>query len=191
MCCQRLSCFESTSALASKLLFACGVHLWFQERKTDNTFSMLHFKLTIWQARFYSSQFSLSHSVEEKCQPLLLSPLDTVQMFGKYRNRNRNETKKKPSKISFAWMKNRVYNYHCCKKVNAYFIFSLVWNKMNPNKQKHWCFELISVLLKVTIIRTNSNKAKSGNIKQISFNPIKISLSLRMLEFDLFKWILI
>lgn len=99
--------------------------------------------------------------------------------------------KKKPSKISFAWMKNRVYNYHCCKKVNAYFIFSLVWNKMNPNKQKHWCFELISVLWKVTIIRTNSNKAKSGNIKQISFNPIKISLSLRMLEFDLFKWILI
>ena len=46
-------------------------------------------------------------------------------------------------------------------------------------------------MLKLTITKTNSNVAKSGNKKQISFNLIKDFLSPIMLECDLLKWIFI
>lgn len=82
------------------LLFIYEFHLWFQKTKRDDTFSRPYGKSTIWKARFYLSQFSFSYNVEENCQRLLLSSPATVQMFGKCKTRN--ETKRKPSKISFA-----------------------------------------------------------------------------------------
>lgn len=56
----------------------------FAFRKQDTIpFSTLHCKPTIWKARFYFSQFSFSHNVEENCQLLLLlSSPATGQMFG-------------------------------------------------------------------------------------------------------------
>lgn len=72
-----------------------------EKKETIDTFSMLHFKSIVWKARFYSSHFSFSHNVGEKCQPLLLSPLTTVQMFEKYENREMKQ-KGNPQKLSFA-----------------------------------------------------------------------------------------
>lgn len=73
-----------------------GFNSGFRKEKETIPFQCC-FKSTIWKARFYSSQFSFSQNVEEKCQPLLLLPPATVQMFGKCKNREMKQ-KENPQK---------------------------------------------------------------------------------------------
>lgn len=153
-------------------------HLCFQKTR-DNTFSVVHRKPAIWEARFYFSQCSFSQRGGKL--PATTATLVTSYGTDFWRSKNRNETKQKLFK-KFCISK-RVYTYPNCEKL-MYVSFILLNKELKQTKglmfRPNQCFS------KRAIPRINSNKAKSGNMKQISTIWI-FKKSPRIRDYDLLK----
>lgn len=147
-----------------------AIHLWVSPLVSENKKRRYLFK-AVWQVNHMESKV-LSQPILFllQCGGKLPETATLITSHGAdvWKMQNQKWNKKKTLKNKFC-INKRVYNYHSWKKVNAYFIFSSV--KHQDSKQwKHWHFDLISVLLKLTITRISSNTVQRGNKKQISVN---------------------